>query len=434
MTSRPNAELLRRLKSPGLDPATAVRELAREVDSVERDAGIQAAYNCVLRTRAALGIGKPRLALYDHAVHMIGGAQKYGLTMAAALRDLFEITIVANKEVRLEDFRDWYGLDLAGCEVRVIKIPFFEDRGAVHLDPSFITKKIENPFHLVSLESGDYDVFVNNSMNEMVYPLSNISVLVCHFPERRRRSYFYADRYTATITNSLYTAAWVEAKWKYRPQAQIYPPVDIDGAEPGRPRKKIILSVARFEPEGTKRQREMAEAFLNLRREWPELLRDWRLVLAGGSSPNNRYLAELQSLTAAQVADGVELRVNIPLAELTSLYRESTLFWHLCGLTHDDPSEIEHFGMTTVEAMQSRLVPLVYDGGGLREIVDHGVNGFRVRSRAELLDRTIALVQDPGLTARLSEAAAEKARMFTRGRFEERVRSFFGGLLARDTR
>ncbi len=433
MTACPNDQLLRRLKTPGFDAPAAIRELSKEVENAEKNAGLQAAYNCVMRAQAALGFHRPRLAVYDHAFHMIGGAQKYGLTMAAALREFFDITFISHKDFRLEDFRDWYGLDLTGCAVKVVKIPFYEERNAFHIDPAFITRKVENPFHIISFESGLYDVFVNNSMNEMVYPLSGISVLICHFPERRRRSYFYADRYSYTITNSLYTAAWVEAKWKYRPHGQIYPPVDVDGAEAGPPRKNIILSVARFEPEGTKRQREMAEAFLKLSREWPEILRGWRLVLAGGSPPNNRYLKELDRLAASQPAKNVDLRVNIPLSELKSLYRESTLFWHLCGLTHEDPSEVEHFGMTTVEAMQNRLVPLVYEGGGLREIVDDGVNGYRVRSKAELLDRTIRLLRDPGLVLRLSDAAAEKARTYTRARFEERVRTFFGGILRQYT-
>jgi glycosyltransferase involved in cell wall biosynthesis len=433
MTSCPNDKLLHRLKAPGADHDAQARELGRKVKAVESSDGIQAAYNCVMRAQAALGLRKPTLAIYDHAFHMIGGAQKYGLTLAAALRDLFHITILANKDVRLENFRDWYGLDLSGCEVKVIRIPFYEEKNAFHIDPAFITRKVANPFHLISLASGDYDVFVNNSMNEMVYPLSNISVLVCHFPERRRRSYFYADRYTYTITNSLYTAGWVEAKWKYRPHLQVYPPVDIDGAETGQAKKKIILSVARFEPEGTKRQREMAQAFLKLGRDWPEVVGGWKLVLAGGSSPDNRYLAELERLKAGPPEGNIELRVNIPLSELESLYRESTLFWHLCGLIHDDPSEIEHFGMTTVEAMQNRLVPLVYDGGGLREIVDHGVNGFRVRSTADLLDFTIRLLRDPGLTGRLAEAASEKAKMYTRARFEEHVRTFFSGVLKQYT-
>jgi O-antigen biosynthesis protein len=430
MTLCPNDELLLRLRAPGSGAEAALRDLERELRAVERSAGIQAAYNCVLRAQAALGRRRPTLAIYDHAFQFIGGAQKYGLTMAAALRDLFEITILANKPVRLEDFKDWYGLDLRGATVRVIPLPYYEERGDFHLDPAFITRKVENPFHLVSRASGDYDVFVNNSMNEMVLPLSNLSVLVCHFPERRRRSYFYADRYTYTIANSLYTAGWVEARWKYRPQVRIYPPVDARAAEAPAPKKKIILSVARFEPEGTKRQREMAEAFLKLGRDWPEVVAGWTLVLAGGSPPGNRYLAGLERLTDGGRTGGpVELRVNLPLSELKALYSEASLFWHVCGLTHDDPSEIEHFGMTTVEAMQNRVVPLVYDGGGLREIVDHGLNGFRVRTTGQLLEATIRLLKDPALVKRLGEAAADKAGAYSRERFEERIRDFFAGLL-----
>ncbi len=66
------------------------------------------------------------------------------------------------------------------------------------------------PFHRLSRESGGYDVFVNNSMNEMVFPLAPVSVFICHFPERRPRTYFYADRYTRVVCNSRFTAAWIE--------------------------------------------------------------------------------------------------------------------------------------------------------------------------------------------------------------------------------
>src|SRR4030042_790803 len=185
-------------------------DLSAEVETISSHEGLQAAFNVLSRAEVALGRRKPTLAVYDHAFHLIGGAQKYGLTLASALRDFFDITIIANKDIRLEDFGRWYGLDLAGCAVKVIKIPFFEDRGASFLDPAFVSTKVENPFHIVSRESGNTDVFVNNSMKQMVFPLSNISVLVCHFPERLPKGYFYADRYTYVVHNSRYTAEWIE--------------------------------------------------------------------------------------------------------------------------------------------------------------------------------------------------------------------------------
>jgi glycosyltransferase involved in cell wall biosynthesis len=407
----------------------ALTEFTAEAERISIEDGIQAGLNYLARAEVVLGLRRPRLAVYDHAFHLIGGAQKYGLTLIASLRDRFDITLIANKDIRFEDFRDWYDLDLSGCVVKIIKIPYFEQTGAAFLDPAMVTTKVQNPFHLVGLESGGYDVFINNSMNEMVYPLSNISVLICHFPERLPRSYFYADRYDYVIYNSRYTAAWVERMWKFKPHQHIYPPVDLEGGGAAAPKKKLILSVARFEPEGTKRQREMIEAFLRLDRLHPDIVKDWRFVLVGGSEPKNRYLDGLTRLVEDSPRKNVELKVNISAAELRALYREASIFWHLCGIFQDHPSEVEHFGMTTVEAMEHRAVPIAYDGGGLKEIIEHGVDGFRVRTTGKLLEYSIRLIRDPGLARKLGEAAHAKAQNFSRAKFEERVRSFFDRLL-----
>ena len=194
-------------------------------------------------------------------------------------------------------------------------------------------------------------------------------------------------------------------------------------------KKKNILSVARFEVEGTKRQLEMIEAFLELNQKYSEIAKGWKFILVGGSNPKNNYLSKLKNTINANPEKNIELEINIPAKELKSLYQKSTLFWHLCGLAHDDPSGIEHFGMTIVEAMQNKMVPIVYDGGGPREIVDNGVNGFRVRSKAELIECSIRLFKDQKLILKLSESAQEKAQNFSRMKFEENVKAFFDRLL-----
>jgi glycosyltransferase involved in cell wall biosynthesis len=85
--------------------------------------------------------------------------------------------------------------------------------------------------------------------------------------------------------------------------------------------------------------------------------------------------------------------------------------------------------MTAVEAMQNRVVPVVYDGGGMREIVDHGIDGFRVKSKAELLHYSLELFQDEELVQKMGENAHRKSQEFTRLKFEERIRAFFNRLL-----
>jgi glycosyltransferase involved in cell wall biosynthesis len=404
--------------------------LAEAIGEISRREGIQAAVNELMRREVVLGLRKPTLAVYDHAFHFIGGAQKYGLTMTSALKDMFDITILANRDVEPGKFREWYDLDLSSIPIKVIPLPFFDERKVVHLDPALVSRDVENPFHRVSRESGRYDVFINNSMNEMVFPLARVSVLICHFPERRPRSYFYADRYTRVVYNSRYTAEWIGKKWGFAPHRLLYPPVDMEAGGIDVPKKKIILSAARFEPEGFKRQREMIGAFLKLCRERPEAVGGWKFILAGGSQPGNPYLVGLKDMIAGEAGSRVELKVNVTAAELRSLYRGAALFWHMCGLNREDPGETEHFGMTVVEAMQNAVVPLVYNGGGLPEIVDHGVNGFLVGSTAELLEHTLALIRDPAKAGALGREAREKSRMFSRSNFEATARSIFGEVLS----
>jgi len=79
--------------------------------------------------------------------------------------------------------------------------------------------------------------------------------------------------------------------------------------------------------------------------------------------------------------------------------------------------------------MQNKAIPIVYDGGGLKEIVDHGVNGFRVRSKAELLEATLKLFRDENLGRALAQSAQEKAQTYSRARFEAVIRAFFDDML-----
>ena len=420
------------LKNLKIQPHVAFPKFLAEIKRISHSEGIQAAYNCLLQAEIFLNLRKPKLGIYDHAFHFIGGAQKYGLSLISALQDQFDITIISNKEVSHSHFMHWYNLDLSHCEIKIIKLPYFEQKNGLHLDPACISKDEENPFYLISKESGNYDIFVNNSMNEMVYPLSNISVLVCHFPERRPKTYFYADQYTHILHNSQYTAEWIKKKWDLTPHEHVYPPVDMEPGRQKMQKKKTIISVARFEVEGTKRQKEMMETFLKLKNEYPKVTEEWAFKLVGGSDTKNPYLQRLKKIVDQNPDKNIQLKVNIPLEELKSLYQESTLFWHLCGLTHTDPSEIEHFGMTAVEAMQNMVVPVVYDGGGLREIVDHGINGFRVKSKAELLHYSLELFQDKKLVQNLGENAQKKSQEFSRLKFEERIHAFFNRLLRSD--
>jgi len=378
----------------------------------------------IARMQVILGHRKMSITFYDHAMHVIGGGQKYGCTMAAAVRDRFDITLLACKPVRLEDLEAWYGLSLSGCEVRQLSLPFFDRIGA-WIDSNAVTDNDPNPFEAISFESRHSDIFINVNMLNMVRPLSPFSVFLCHFPDTLRRSYFAVDDYTALLVNSRYTGEWARSLWGLDPDGLLYPPVDM-GAEPAV-KENLILSVARFEPGGSKKQHELIRAFELLWCSHPDILRGWRLVLAGGSLPQNRYLAEIERMAKESPAP-VEVCSNLSLPELQNLYARAKVFWHACGLGEFDPHLIEHFGMSIVEAMQNRCAPIVFNGGGQREIVEHGQSGFLFDSLRDLGRWTLDLMMNPGRMHEIQAAAFARSQVFSRSRFDEFVRNFFAAV------
>jgi glycosyltransferase involved in cell wall biosynthesis len=410
------------------DAPDGASRAGRLVAGLAARSGSGAACNAIDRCQLLLGLRRPRIAVYDHTWHFIGGAQKYGATLAEALLALGDVTLIGNRPFAIADLQAWYRLDLGACAARVIPLPFYEERGGDYIDPArIVSRAMENPFHAVSRASLDYDLFVNNSMLEMVCPLAPRSLFITHFPERRPRSYFYVGRYSRVAYNSRYTRGWIEKRWGLEPHAHVYPPVDMEGGPAEK--EPLILSVARFDPGGNKQQLDMLRAFLLLQRSRPAACRGWKLVLAGGSHGDNPYLVQVRDFLRAHPALPVELRVNAPRDEVTGLYRRAALFWHLCGLGQDDPARVEHFGMTVAEAMQNGCVPLVFAGGGMPEIVEDGRSGFLFASVSSLLEQSARLLRDPGLRAAMAAAARQESRRFGKEAFAERVRALAAELL-----
>jgi len=401
------------------------------IKAIGAERGLQTAFNIVSRLEVALGYRKPTMAIYDHALHFIGGAQKYGCTLAQALQDKFDVTLISNKEVTLPYLQKWYRLDLSQCRLQVVPIPFFESRKREMelIDPSEVNLKGDNPFHIISRLSGDYDFFINNSMLEMVYPLANVSVFVCHFPEREKSRFFHAEKYTEIVYNSRYTAKWIKIKWGLNPHFHLYPPVEMTSPEGLDKKELAILSVARFDPGGNKQQMQMIKAFKSLCKNNKEGMEGWKLILAGGSVPGNPYLERVCEFLSRDPDERIQLKVNVPEEELRAIYRQAKIFWHFCGLNQKDPAKVEHFGMNIVEAMQNACLPIVFRGGGQPEIVEDGVSGFLFKNEEDLNAKTLDLILHPERFVEMGIKAQERSRIFHADVFIEKARLHFQKLL-----
>jgi glycosyltransferase involved in cell wall biosynthesis len=246
------------------------------------------------------------------------------------------------------------------------------------------------------------------------------------FPVLRsaRASIDWLDSYSVVVANSAFTREWIDRYWAHDSEV-LYPPVTMHAAGD---KQKVILNVGRFFPADkghSKKQLELVHAF---RRLHDAGARDWTLHLVGGCSEGGR--AYLDQVRSAASGYPVELHVNASGQELQSLYARASIYWHASGYGEDarrHPDRLEHFGISTVEAMSAGAVPVVIGLAGQRETVRHGVDGFHFQTLDGLCALTRSLTRDPGLLQRLSDSAARRARLYSLDAFADQLH----GLVAR---
>lgn len=348
----------------------------------------------------------------------------------------------------VEKFAANSGTDLRNVQLHFVDLPDIESQLS-RRNPLSHYKQSQR--FLAELSEG-YDIFV--AIMHGVPPFSHAkkSALICLFPtptapyvkpeggvdvalaRKRPARYLYQSwawkkrmaSYQIKTAISDFSGSWARKRWCIDCEI-VYPPVDTAF---GRVEKeKIILSVGRFALVGeghTKKQEEMLGVYISMNGERPL---DWTYFCAGGLGVKPEHKAYFERLSALAAPSGARLVANLDRSELKSLYERASIFWHAAGYGEDqkmNPMYVEHFGISTVEAMAAGCVPVVINKGGQPEIVEHGVSGFVWETLDELRDYTTRLINDDALRAKMSEAARKRAQVFSSESF---VANFVGRLL-----
>jgi len=304
------------------------------------------------------------------------------------------------------------------------------DLRPVALDVDVVGRGADAPITLVIRT----DVFVpagdnaSGDSRRLGVPLASVQIgagprawLFARFPflDPSRASGNWLDTYQDVVSISEFTRFWVKRRWK-RDSRVIHPPVPIESG--GGPKAPLILSVGRFFDQRfghSKKQLELVRAFRALQAAG---LSGWELHLVGGCQQQHaQYLAEVRA-----EAEGLPVTFHIDASgrELRGLYHRASVYWHGAGLGERErshPERLEHFGISTVEAMGAGAVPIVVGKAGQREIVQHGVNGYHFSSLDDLVARTLEVARDPHLRRRIADAARQRADDFSEKRFAARV-------------
>ncbi len=202
------------------------------------------------------------------------------------------------------------------------------------------------------------------------------------------------------------------------------PPAQWTGAQPGAPWKerRRILTVGRFFAGGhNKRQDVVIEAFRALNQRVPVGL---ELALAGSIHPTAEGRERFHELQNMARGLNCSFHPNISHDDLAELYRSSAILIHAAGMGVDElefPEQMEHFGITPIEAASFGCIPVVFRGGGPKDVVAQLGCDTTFRTVEECVDIVESLLRDPAGSSALSQHVRRESGQFSAAQFRLRV-------------
>lgn len=338
-----------------------------------------------------------KFGFYSPYLDTFGGGERYMLTLASHI----------SKNHLVDIF--WDDPNIKAPLARFLKIDLSQTTFVGNIfNKSFIAKNLAtlgyNWIFVLSDGSVPTTIAANNILHFQV-PFSR---------EVDIKTRLKLKRYEWVVCNSHFTKSFIDRSYHVDSKV-IYPPVDIKDLKPTK-KEKIIISVGRFSESQLhpKKQEVMIEVFKEVYKE----VKDWKLILIGQARKEDfRYLRHLKKISRGFA---IKILENLPVNHLRDLYSKATIYWHATGFGEDEeknPQRMEHFGISTVEAQASGVVPVVIDRGGQKEIVAHERNGLLWGTKSQLFELTIRLINDKSLTQKLSQSAIQNSKRFSQEAF-----------------
>lgn len=384
-----------------------------------------------------------KIGLYiNEIIYNIGGTESYTAKLCYALQQIYpdaKISFVSElykKEDALSD-KDFivsvnsrFGTDIDANRAGLIAVPANKTTkiGRFLLRKRFenVSKKFDMFFYC---SRGNYVFKAKKNIHIIHFPTKPIAVqkqganpLVIWYEKQKDKAYLKA--YDLFLPNSKFTEKHHKLVWQGINDKKLFAATKLcyhfvaPIKDLNLPKEKLILVMSRIEPD--KYLETLIDAYMS-----SDFLRsNYKMVIAGGFTRPSRptYKEELEERVKGS---NVSLVINAPFSKIVELYNRAQIFWHCKGYGIDEnarPDLMEHFGMTTVEAMSAGCVPIVINAAGQKEIVTDEC-GFKWNTIEELVAYTEGLCKQPDKIKEMSRAAKERVAMFCMDNFIKNMKA-----------
>lgn len=368
-----------------------------------------------------------KICLYSPYVPQhVGGGEKYFFDVARVLsqkHDVFVMVPTLDRAHTAADIRQKYEAFLG---VSLEKVEFI--RGPLGTNASWWRKL---------LWTRQFDVLYYLTDGSLFFSLAKRNIVHIQIPFTQPKTSLI-DRlklanWQIKNTNSFFTKQVVEKAWHTTINAVHWPMVEISPTlrtvDLGQ-KQPIILHVGRFFKHlHSKRQDVLVQIFKKLADTQPTVMTKWKLFLIGSieNTPEDRAYAE--SIHQAAQGYSIEFLHTASRDDIWHAYQQASLYWHATGYDvnqEEHPEKMEHFGISTVEAMALGCAPVVIKKGGQPEVVGPDLTDLLWTTSSECQAITLQLLTDAEARKKYQEQAITQAQTFNQRTFSTTLQTMIG--------
>lgn len=352
-----------------------------------------------------------RIGIFDPYLDTLSGGEKYLLSIASCLSSQHEVFIFWDKDKEAEIRQA--SLKKLGIDLSFVK--FYKNifgKNISLISRFFESRKFDA---LVYLSDGSIPIVGTKLFVHFQFPIEWIDGKSM----RTKIKLFFVKK---IFCNSYFTKSFIDKKLNVKSDI-LYPPVNLRVVKHIK-KENVILHVGRFDVDPHESNYKKQDVMISLFKKMVDTgLKNWKFELIVGVKDKDKE--KLNKLKEMSEGYPIELIGNISNQELWEYYSKAKIYWHATGYGEDlrkYPEKAEHFGISTVEAMGSGCVPVVFNAGGQKEIVENNKSGYLCNSIEDFISRTNVLIKDENLLKKMSIASIRRSDIFSGNRFCNELR------------